>query len=132
MGDRAPRRPRAARGLRPKLKKWRFADLPIVPEHFRLIPNDDKAKKQLRAIHKLLKDKEIDRIVNACDAGREGELIFAYVYETSGVDKPVQRLYFDDEEGHPGGVRAPAPGRRDEAARGVRALALRRPIGSSG
>jgi DNA topoisomerase III len=79
----------------PKLKKWRFADLPIVPEHFRLIPNDEKAKKQLRAIHKLLKDKEIDRIVNACDAGREGELIFAYVYETSGVDKPVQRLWLN-------------------------------------
>jgi DNA topoisomerase-3 len=79
----------------PKLKKWRFADLPIVPEQFRLIPNDDKAKKQLRAIHKLLKDPKIDRIVNACDAGREGELIFAYVYETSGVKKPVQRLWLN-------------------------------------
>jgi DNA topoisomerase-3 len=79
----------------PKLKKWRFADLPIVPERFMLIPNDEKAKKQLRAIHKLLKDKEIDRIVNACDAGREGELIFAYVYETSGVKKPVQRLWLN-------------------------------------
>jgi len=79
----------------PKLKKWRFADLPIVPERFRLIPNDEKAKKQLRAVHKLLKDDRIDRIVNACDAGREGELIFAYVYETSGVDKPVQRLWLN-------------------------------------
>ena len=66
-----------------ELKKWRFADLPIVPERFRLIPNDEKAKKQLRAVHKLLKRRpDVDRIVNACDAGREGELIFAYVYET--------------------------------------------------
>ena len=79
----------------PKLKKWRFADLPIVPERFLLIPNDDKAKKQLRVVHKLLKDPRVDRIVNACDAGREGELIFAYVYETSGVDKPVQRLWLN-------------------------------------
>ncbi len=77
----------------PKLKKWRFADLPILPDEFKLVPNDDRAAKQLRAIHKLMKDAEIDMIVNACDAGREGELIFAYVYETAGVDKPVQRLW---------------------------------------
>jgi DNA topoisomerase-3 len=77
----------------PKLKKWRFADLPIVPDEFKLVPNNDKSAKQLRAIHKLMKDDEIDRIINACDAGREGELIFAYVYETAGVDKPVQRLW---------------------------------------
>src|SRR3954451_2006810 len=77
----------------PKLKKWRFADLPILPEKFKLVPNDDRAAKQLRAIHRLMKDDEIDTILNACDAGREGELIFAYVYETAGVDKPVQRLW---------------------------------------
>src|SRR5215211_3968583 len=76
-----------------KLKKWRFADLPILPEHFKLVPNDEKSKKQLNAIHRLIKSDEIDRIVNACDAGREGELIFAYVFETSGSDKPVQRLW---------------------------------------
>src|SRR3954451_11153700 len=77
----------------PKLKKWRFADLPILPEEFKLVPNDDKSAKQLKAIHRLMKDDDIDVIVNACDAGREGELIFAYVYDTSGVDKPVQRLW---------------------------------------
>src|SRR2546423_3279663 len=77
----------------PKLKKWRFADLPILPEEFKLVPNNDKSGKQLKAIHRLMKDDEIDRIVNACDAGREGELIFAYVYETAGVDKPVERLW---------------------------------------
>jgi DNA topoisomerase III len=79
----------------PKLKKWRFADLPILPSEFKLVPNDDKAKKQLSAIHRLINDDEIDEIVNACDAGREGELIFAYVYETSGSDKPVKRLWLN-------------------------------------
>ena len=76
-----------------KFKKWRMADLPIVPEEFRLRPRDKKAEKQLKVIHKLLKRDDVDRIVNACDAGREGELIFAYIYETSGVDKPVERLW---------------------------------------
>jgi DNA topoisomerase III len=78
-----------------RLKKWRFADLPIVPKKFKLVPNDEKAKKQLKALHKLMKSDEVDLIVNACDAGREGELIFAYVYETSGVRKPVKRLWLN-------------------------------------
>jgi DNA topoisomerase III len=77
----------------PKLKKWRFADLPIIPDEFKLVPNDERAAKQLRAIHKLMADPEVDQIVNACDAGREGELIFAYVYDTAKVKKPVQRLW---------------------------------------
>ena len=76
-----------------KLKKWRMADLPIVPEEFKLAPRDAKAKKQLKAIHKLMKRDDVDRIINACDAGREGELIFAYIYETAGIDKPVERLW---------------------------------------
>jgi DNA topoisomerase III len=77
----------------PKLKKWRFADLPILPDDFKLVPNDGRAEKQLNAIHKLMADEEIDLIVNACDAGREGELIFAYLYETAPVKKPVERLW---------------------------------------
>ena len=77
----------------PKLKKWRYADLPIVPSKFKLVPNDAKAEKQLKAIHRLMRDDEIDVIVNACDAGREGELIFAYTYETSKSKKPVKRLW---------------------------------------
>src|SRR5215217_7347789 len=76
-----------------KFKKWRMADLPIVPEEFRLRPRDKKAEKQLKVIHKLLKRDDVERVVNACDSGREGELIFAYIYETSGVDKPVERLW---------------------------------------
>src|SRR6266567_1938947 len=71
----------------PKLKKWRFADLPILPDKFALVPNDEKSKKQLSAVHRLIKDDEIAEIVNACDAGREGELIFAYIYQTSKTTK---------------------------------------------
>src|SRR3954467_1588097 len=85
----------------PKLKKWRFADLPILPEKFKLIPNDERSRKQLTAVHKLIKRDDIDLIVNACDAGREGELIFAYLYETAwpdggaGTAKPVKRLWLN-------------------------------------
>src|ERR671933_2925774 len=79
----------------PKLKKWRFADLPILPEKFKLVPNDEKSRKQLQAVHRLIARDDVDRIVNACDAGREGELIFAYLYETSGARKPVQRLWLN-------------------------------------
>jgi DNA topoisomerase III len=77
----------------PKLKKWRYADLPIVPEKFKLVPNDDRAKKQLNAIHRLMAREDIEQVINACDAGREGELIFAYVYETAKRQPPVQRLW---------------------------------------
>ncbi len=77
-----------------KWKKWRLADLPIVPpDGFKLVPRDAKSKKQLNAILKLIKRADVDQIINACDAGREGELIFAYIYETSGTDKPVERLW---------------------------------------
>jgi DNA topoisomerase III len=74
-------------------KKWRMADLPIVPDGFRLKPRDAKSKKQLRVIEKLLGRPDVERVINACDAGREGELIFAYIYETAGVGKPVERLW---------------------------------------
>src|SRR5215208_6543854 len=77
----------------PKLKKWRFADLPILPDQFKLIPNDERAGKQLRAIHRLMADDGVEAIVNACDAGREGELIFAYLYDLAPVHKPVDRLW---------------------------------------
>src|SRR4051794_9887139 len=79
----------------PRFKKWRFADLPILPERFTLVPNDEKSKKQLDAIHKLMKSDEVEDVVNACDAAREGELIFAYIYETSKAGKPVRRLWLN-------------------------------------
>ncbi len=78
-----------------KLKKWRYADLPIVPSKFKLTPNDDRAKKQLTVVHKLMRRDDVESIVNACDAGREGELIFAYTFETAKVDKPVERLWLN-------------------------------------
>src|SRR5881409_3307807 len=66
-----------------KWKKWKMADLPIVPPNgFKLVPRDAKSKKQLKLIETLLRREDVDRIINACDAGREGELIFAYVYES--------------------------------------------------
>ena len=73
-----------------KFKKWRMADLPIVPEPFMLKPRDVKSKKQLNAILKLMKRDDVERIVNACDAGREGELIFAYIYETAFKPAPEE------------------------------------------
>jgi DNA topoisomerase III len=86
-----------------KFKKWRLADLPIFPpDRFELKERDPKSRKQLKAIGKLLKRDDVDRVVNACDAGREGELIFAYIYESvfdaspterNGKGKPVERLW---------------------------------------
>jgi DNA topoisomerase-3 len=78
-----------------RLKKWRMADLPIVPDAFKLKPRDTKSKKQLDVLRKLLKRDDVDLIVNACDAGREGELIFAYLYEASGATKHVRRLWLN-------------------------------------
>jgi DNA topoisomerase-3 len=78
-----------------RFKKWRMADLPIVPEQFQLKPIDGKAEKQLKLIHKLMARDVVESVVNACDAGREGELIFAYVYETAKKKKPVRRLWLN-------------------------------------
>src|SRR5262245_32109725 len=76
-----------------KFKKWRMADLPIVPEHFQLVVRDERSRKQMGVITKLLKRDEVGEVINACDAGREGELIFAWLYEKAGAKKPVQRLW---------------------------------------
>jgi len=85
-----------------KWKKWRMADLPIVPpDGFKLVPRDAKSKKQLKLVETLLKREDIDHVINACDAGREGELIFAYLYESvfgvpptsEDAPKPVERLW---------------------------------------
>jgi len=78
-----------------RLKKWRMADLPIVPDAFKLRPRDAKSKKQLDLIHKLMARDDVNQVINACDAGREGELIFAYTYETAKTKKPVQRLWLN-------------------------------------
>ena len=76
-----------------KFKKWRMADLPIVPDAFKLVVRDERSKKQMSVITKLLKRDDVDQVVNACDAGREGELIFAWTFEKANAKKPVERLW---------------------------------------
>jgi DNA topoisomerase III len=76
-----------------KFKKWRMGDLPIVPDRFQLVVRDERSKKQMTVITKLLRRDDVDRVVNACDAGREGELIFAWTYEKAKASKPVERLW---------------------------------------
>src|SRR5690242_21745250 len=76
----------------PKYKKWRMADLPIVPDRFRLVVRDERSRKQMGAITRQLKRDDVDVVINACDAGREGELIFAWTYEKAAARKPVERL----------------------------------------
>ncbi len=71
---------------------WNFQVLPAIPESFDLDPIPD-SEARLKQVLKLAKRKDIDRIVNACDAGREGELIFHYIMEIGAIRKPIQRLW---------------------------------------
>ena len=117
-----------------KFKKWRMADLPIVPAQVQarrarraLAEADDASSSEL------LRRDDVDLVINACDAGREGELIFAYLFEKAGAKKPVKRLWLslDDQRRDARGVRrtcATAPSSR--RSRRPRARA-RRPTGSS-
>jgi DNA topoisomerase III len=79
----------------PKFKRWRMDDLPIVPERFKLVVRDERSRKQMSVVTKQLGRDDIDEVVNACDAGREGELIFAYLYEKAKAKKPVRRLWLN-------------------------------------
>ncbi len=79
----------------PKYKSWRMADLPIVPPRFKLVVRDERSRKQMTAVTKQLGRDDVDEVVNACDAGREGELIFAYLYEKAKAKKPVKRLWLN-------------------------------------
>jgi len=71
---------------------WRLETLPIIPEKFGLKPIED-AKERFTAVKKLLGRKDVDQVVNACDAGREGELIFAYLYQLAKCRLPVKRAW---------------------------------------
>jgi DNA topoisomerase-3 len=77
----------------PRFKRWRMADLPIVPEHFKLVIRDERSRKQMAVVSSLLHRDDVSEVINACDAGREGELIFAYLYEKAGARLPVRRLW---------------------------------------
>jgi DNA topoisomerase III len=75
-----------------KRGKWSFTHLPVIPPHFDLRPIE-KTESRLKLLARLIKRKEVDGLINACDAGREGELIFHYIAHHSGNKKPVQRLW---------------------------------------
>jgi DNA topoisomerase-3 len=75
-----------------KRGKWSFAHLPVIPPRFTLNPID-KTAERLRLLTRLIKRKDVDGLVNACDAGREGELIFNYIVEHSKTAKPIERLW---------------------------------------
>lgn len=76
-----------------KYQKWKIADLPIMPEKYKYNVAQGTAKNQFMVLKKLLNDKLIDSVVNACDAGREGESIFRLVYMKSQSKKPIERLW---------------------------------------
>ena len=75
-----------------KRGKWTFAHLPVIPPHFDLQPIE-KSAPRLKVLQKLLRRKDVDGLINACDAGREGELIFNYIAQYAKAKVPVQRLW---------------------------------------
>ena len=81
----------------PKYEKWQFDDLPILPEAWKLKVSKDK-KKQFEVIKTLMNRSDVEYLVNGCDAGREGELIFQRVYVLAGCRKPVKRLWISSME----------------------------------
>ncbi len=67
--------------------KWSFTHLPVIPPQFELNPSDKKSAERLKLLVKLLKRKDVSAVINACDAGREGELIFRYIMQYAKVDR---------------------------------------------
>ena len=80
-----------------RFTRWLYEDLPIIPEEWKLAVSKDK-KEQFYILKKLLNRPDIEFVVNACDAGREGELIFKHVYDLSRSKKPVKRLWISSLE----------------------------------
>ena len=81
----------------PSYDKWRREDLPILPENWRFIIGKDK-REQFDVLRTLLRRKDVSEVVNACDAGREGELIFRTAYHLAGCTKPMRRLWISSME----------------------------------
>ena len=81
----------------PKYRDWQRKDLPILPEAWRTVVHSDK-KKQFDTLCTLMDREDVTEIINACDAGREGELIFRNVYQLSGCQKPIKRLWLSSME----------------------------------
>ena len=80
-----------------RYKKWRYEDLPILPDPFRYVVSEEKAA-QFHILRSLMERPDVTELVNACDAGREGELIFRLVYEAAGCSKPFSRLWISSME----------------------------------
>ena len=80
-----------------RYKKWRYEDLPILPAPFRYVVSEEKAD-QFHILCSLMERPDVTELVNACDAGREGELIFRLVYEAAGCSKPFSRLWISSME----------------------------------
>ncbi|MDR0441072.1 MAG: DNA topoisomerase III, partial [Candidatus Accumulibacter sp.] len=75
-----------------KRGKWSFAHLPVIPPHFDLRPIE-KTESRLKLLTRLIKRKDVSSLINACDAGREGELIFNYIVQHAKANKPTERLW---------------------------------------
>jgi DNA topoisomerase-3 len=73
--------------------KWSFAHLPMIPPVFEVAPIDKKAEDRLKLLMKLIKRKDVRELINACDAGREGELIFRYIVQFAHAKQPIRRLW---------------------------------------
>ena len=80
-----------------RYKKWRYEDLPILPAPFHYVVSEEKAD-QFHILRSLMERPDVTELVNACDAGREGELIFRLVYEAAGCSKPFSRLWISSME----------------------------------
>jgi DNA topoisomerase-3 len=78
VGRRSPAGTACPEEFEVKRGKWSFAHLPVIPPHFALKPIE-KTESRLKVLNKLIKRKDVDSLINACDAGREGELIFNYI-----------------------------------------------------
>ena len=86
-----------AGSYRPEYAQWRLEDLPIIPKPFKTLVQKDK-ETQLNLVKELMLSPDVTEVINACDAGREGELIFRSVYNLSGCRKPVKRLWISSME----------------------------------
>src|SRR5215510_8096046 len=79
-------------GVEPARGKWSFTHLPVIPPHFELQPLE-KSESRLKLLARLIKRKDVDLLVNACDAGREGELIFRNIVRFTKARQPIKRLW---------------------------------------
>ena len=100
-------------GVEAKRGKWTFKCLPVIPPHFDLLPIE-KNENRLKVLAKLIKRKDVDGLVNACDAGREGELIFRNIVRYTKAKQPIQRLWLQSMT--PGAIREGFAALRDDAA----------------